>query len=255
MWQAAASNGAIADVLRDAPTYRLGTLRLFGIPESEIAETLRVAERDGVELEELEITTCLKRGEIEVVTRYEPPAQDAYDAFVELVSSRHQDTLFSLDGTTIDQQVASLLHGHTIAVAESCTGGQLAARLTDPPGASEYFKGGVVAYSNEAKVAHAHVPEDTILAHGAVSCEVAEALADGARSAFDAQIGVGVTGIAGPGGGTEEKPVGLVWFSVAGPREEERLTRSVNLPGSRADIRDRATTVALHLVRRALTPA
>ena len=253
MWQAAASNGAIADVLRDAPTYRLGTLRLFGIPESEIAETLRVAERDGLELEPLEITTCLKRGEIEVVTRYEPSAQDAYDAFVELVSARHADTLYSLDGTTIDQQVASLLRAHTIAVAESCTGGQLAARLTDPPGASVYFKGGIVAYSNDAKIAHADVPEETIAAHGAVSCEVAEALADGARSTFDAQIGVGVTGVAGPGGGSEEKPVGLVWFSVAGPLDK-RLTRSVNLPGSRADIRDRATTVALHLVRRALTP-
>jgi nicotinamide-nucleotide amidase len=253
MWQAAASNGAIADVLRDAPTYRLGTLRLFGIPESEIAETLRAAERDGVDLDALEITTCLKRGEIEVVTRYEPHAQDAYDAFVALVSARHPDTLFSLDGTTIDEQVASLLRGHSIAVAESCTGGQLAARLTDPPGASDYFKGGVVAYSNDAKVARADVPEDTIAAHGAVSCEVAEALAEGARSEFDAEIGVGVTGIAGPGGGSEEKPVGLVWFSVAGPGEE-RLTRSVNLPGSRADIRDRATTVALHLIRRALTP-
>jgi nicotinamide-nucleotide amidase len=251
MWEEAARNGALADVLRDAPTYRLGTLRMFGIPESEIAETLRVAERDGIELSQLEITTCLKRGEIEVVTRYEPRAESAYGTFVELVATRHEDTLFSLDGSTIDEQVAGLLRGHTIAVAESCTGGQLAARLTDPPGASEYVRGGVVAYSNEAKVSHANVPEETIAAHGAVSCEVAEALADGARATFDAELGVGVTGIAGPGGGSEDKPVGLVWFSVAGPGEA-RLTRSVNLPGSRADIRDRATTVAMHLIRRAL---
>jgi nicotinamide-nucleotide amidase len=170
------------------------------------------------------------------------------------VKARHPDTLYSLDGTTIDQQVASLLHGRTIAVAESCTGGQLAARLTEPPGASEYFAGGIVAYSNAVKGSHAAVPADTIAAHGAVSCEVAEALAEGARSTLEAEIGVGVTGIAGPGGGSEEKPVGLVWLSVAGPGEA-RLTRSVNLPGSRADIRDRATTVAMHLIRRALVEA
>jgi nicotinamide-nucleotide amidase len=255
MWEEAARNGALADVLHEAPTYRLGTLRLFGIPESEIAETIRAAERDGIDLAELEITTCLKRGEIEVVTRYQPAAQDAYDAFAAIISSRHADTLFSTDGSTVDEQVATLLRGHRIAVAESCTGGQLAARLTDPPGASDYVAGGVVAYSNDAKVTHARVPADTIAAHGAVSCEVAEALADGARSTFDADIGVGITGIAGPGGGSDEKPVGLVWFSVAGPRHDARLTRSVNLPGSRADIRDRATTVAMHLIRRALSDA
>jgi nicotinamide-nucleotide amidase len=250
--EAAAAGGALDEVLREAGTYRLGTLRLFGIPESEIAETLRVAERDGVALEQLEITTCLKRGEVEVVTRYEPGAEPAYDAFVGVVKSRHADTLYSLDGSTVDQQVAALLRGaHTIAIAESCTGGQLAARLTEPAGASEYVRGGIVAYSNEAKIAHAAVPADDIAAHGAVSCEVAEALAEGARSRLEASVGVGVTGIAGPGGGSEEKPVGLVWLSVAGPREE-KLTRSVNLPGSRADVRDRATTVAMHLIRRAL---
>ncbi len=254
MWEAAAGNGALDDVLRDAGVYRLGMLRLFGIPESEIAETLRAAERDGVALSELEITTCLKRGEIEVVTRYEPAAEPAYGAFVGLIKTRHADTLYSLDGSTVDQQVAGLLSGRTIATAESCTGGQLAARLTDPPGASAYVRGGIVAYSNEAKVSHAAVPAATITAHGAVSCEVAEALAEGARTTLDASIGVGVTGIAGPGGGSEDKPVGLVWISVAGPGDS-KLTRSVNLPGSRFDIRDRATTVAMHLIRRALTDA
>jgi nicotinamide-nucleotide amidase len=252
MWEAAAADGALDDVLREARVYRLGMLRLFGIPESEIAETLRVAERDGVDLSQLEITTCLKRGEIEVVTRYEPAAEPAYDAFLDLIKARHADTLFSLDGHTVDQQVAELLRqGHTIATAESCTGGQLAARLTDPPGASAYVRGGIVAYSNEAKIAHAAVPAELIAEHGAVSCEVAQALAEGARSQLDADIGVGVTGIAGPDGGSAEKPVGLVWLSVAGP-DHAKLTRSVNLPGSRADIRDRATTVAMHLIRRAL---
>ncbi len=140
----------------------------------------------------------------------------------------------------------------TIATAESCTGGLLAARLTELAGASDYFKGGIVAYSNEVKVSQAGVPRELIEAHGAVSEEVARALADGARARLGADVGVGITGVAGPGGGTEEKPVGLVWLSVTldGGRAS---TRSVNLPGGRADVRDRATTVAMHLVRRALS--
>ncbi|MCA1683232.1 MAG: nicotinamide-nucleotide amidohydrolase family protein, partial [Actinobacteria bacterium] len=146
-----------------------------------------------------------------------------------------------------------LLRGasETIAVAESCTGGLLSARLTERPGSSEVVGGGLVVYSNEAKIALAGVDPALIEAHGAVSREVAEALADGARARLQADVGVGVTGIAGPGGGTEEKPVGLVWLSVA-HRDGRRLTRSVNLPGGRADVRDRSTTVALHLVRRLL---
>ncbi len=211
-------------------------------------------------LERLEITTCLKRGEVEVVTRYEPDAQDAYDEFERVVAARHADTLFSRDGRTVDEQVAALLRGgerpgagtrRTIATAESCTGGLLAARLTELAGSSDYVIGGIVAYSDEVKISQAGVPRELIEAHGAVSAEVARALADGARERLGADVGVGITGVAGPGGGTEQKPVGLVWLSVtlAGA---EPLTRSVNLPGGRADVRDRATTVALHLVRRAL---
>jgi nicotinamide-nucleotide amidase len=257
MWKDALKSDGLREALRGATVYRQRTLRLFGIPESEIAETLRVAERDGVALDELEVTTCLKRGEVEIVTRYEPDAQGAYDAFEELVRERHSDTLFSSDGSTVDEQVAALLRGdgsrpaETIATGESCTGGLLAARLTELPGASDYMKGAIVAYSNEAKVELAGVPPDLIEAHGAVSGEVAQALAEGARSRLGADVGVGVTGVAGPGGGSPEKPVGLVWLSVvAGGREP--LTRSVNLPGGRADVRDRATTVALHLIRRVL---
>jgi nicotinamide-nucleotide amidase len=261
MWAQAVATDALQTALAGATVYRQHTLRLFGIPESEIAETLRVAEREGVQLSRLEVTTCLKRGEVEVVTRYEPDAQDAYDAFVAVVATRHADTLFSRDGSTIDEQVAALLRGdgscprRSIATAESCTGGLLAARLTELPGASDYVKGGIVAYSNEVKVSQAGVPPELIDAHGAVSQEVAEALADGARVRLGAGVGVGITGVAGPGGGTEEKPVGLVWLSVSigSHPPAEPLTRSVNLPGGRADIRDRATTVALHLVRRALT--
>jgi nicotinamide-nucleotide amidase len=255
MWAEAVKTDALRAALTDATIYRQGMLRLFGIPESEIAETLRVAEREGVELDRLEVTTCLKRGEIEVMTRYEPEAESAYRQLVAIVQARHADTLFSQDGSSVDEQVAGLLRGgsaaRSIATAESCTGGLLAARLTERPGASEYVKGGIVAYSDEAKISQAGVPRELIEAHGAVSAEVAQALADGARSRLGADVGVGVTGVAGPGGGTEAKPVGLVWLSIAAG-EAPHMTRSVNLPGGRADVRDRATTVAMHMIRRTL---
>lgn len=270
MWLQALETAAMRDALKGATEYRQRTLRLFGIPESEIAETLRAAEPQGVELGRLEITTCLKRGEVEVVTRYEPEAAGAYDAFAGLVRERHADTLFSEDGSTVDEQVAALLLGgvpdgarpdagapegpaaRTIATAESCTGGLLVARLTDLAGASRYVKGAIVAYSNEAKVSQAGVAPELIEHHGAVSAEVADALARGAAARLSADVGVGVTGVAGPGGGTEEKPVGLVWLSVA-VGQGEPLTRSIQLPGARVDVRERATTVAMHLIRRALS--
>jgi nicotinamide-nucleotide amidase len=257
MWAAAVmSSPALQAALSGAAEYRRDMLRLYGIPESEIAATLRAAEGAGIALGDLEITTCLRRGEVEVVTRYEPGGAEAYAQFAAFVRERHADTLFSDDGSTVDEQVFALLRGEgaTIAVAESCTGGLLAGRLTERPGSSEFVRGGLVVYSNEAKVALAGVDAALIERVGAVSEEVAEALADGARAALGAEVGVGVTGIAGPGGATAAKPVGLVWLSV-GHRDGRRLTRSVTLPGTRADIRDRATTVALHLVRRLLRSA
>lgn len=253
MWSAAIETDALREAIAGATVYEQRTMRLFGIPESEIAETLRQAERQGIELGELEVTTCLKRGEIEIVTRYEPDAAGVYGEFERLVRERHADTLFSTDGDTVDVQVAKLLRERrwTIGVAESCTGGELTARLTAPAGASEYVKGGVVVYANDAKVALAGVGRRLIEEHGAVSEQVAEALAEGVRARMNVDVGVGITGVAGPGGGTEHKPVGLVWLSVAGP-DGASITRSVNLPGARADIRDRASTVAMHMVRRLL---
>lgn len=262
MWEAAVREdfraaAPLREALAGATVYRRRTLRLFGIPESGIAETLRMAAREGVALDRLEVTTCLKRGEVEVVTRYEPDAQETYDALVAVVRARHAEQLFSEDGSTVDEQVAALLRGEqgaparTIATAESCTGGLLAARLTDPPGASRYMRGGIVAYANEAKVSQAGVPAELIERHGAVSPEVAHALAQGARKHLAAQVGVGVTGIAGPGGGTPDKPVGTVYLCVASPDGE--LARAITLPGGRPDVRERTTTVALHLVRRLLT--
>ena len=252
MWEAATGTETFRAAVTGATEYRSRMMRLFGIPESEIAETLRIARGCGIELERLEVTTCLRRGEIEIATRYEPAEEGVYDAFAGVVRERHGDTLFSEDGSTIDEQVAALLRegGVTIAVAESCTGGLLTGRLTDLAGSSEYVLGGLVVYANEAKVALAGVDPALIERVGAVSTEVAEALADGARERLGADVGVGITGVAGPGGGTEEKPVGTVCFSVASA--EARLTRRVQLPGGRADVRDRSTAVALHMVRRLL---
>jgi competence/damage-inducible protein CinA-like protein len=258
MWHGAlATSNTLRTALAEAVEYRRDMLRLYGIPESEIAATLRAAPAAGIELEHLEITTCLRRGEVEVVTRYEPAQAPAYAAFARFVRARHPDTLFSEDGTSVDEQVFALLRGddsrpvQTIATAESCTGGLLCARLTEQAGSSEVVCGGLVVYSNEAKARLAGVDPALIERAGAVSQEVAVALADGARSALEADVGVGITGIAGPGGGTPDKPVGLVWLSVS-HGDGRRLTRSVKLPGSRADVRDRSTTVALHLVRRLL---
>jgi nicotinamide-nucleotide amidase len=253
MWKNAIATDAFQAAIAGATQYEQRTLRLFGIPESEIAQTLRDAEAQGVELDRLEVTTCLKRGEIEVVTRYEPAAAQAYEALDRFIAERHSDTLFSRDGATIDEQVANISRERelTIAIAESCTGGELTARLTAPAGASDYLRASAVVYANEAKIALAGVDPSVIEQHGAVSEQVAKALAAGARTQLGGDVGVGVTGIAGPGGGSAEKPVGLVWLSVTGPNGAT-LTRSLTLPGARADIRDRATTIALHLVRRLL---
>jgi nicotinamide-nucleotide amidase len=258
VWRAARRTDAFAAAIAGAVEYRREIVRLFGIPESEIANTLRAAQADGLDLTPLEITTCLRRGEIEVATQFQPSGQAAYDAFLDFIRDRHADTLYSQDGATIDDQLAQLLPGHTLAAAESCTAGLFAGRITDRAGSSAYFLGGGVVYSNEAKVQLAGVDPELIDRFGAVSTEVAEALAEGIAERFGADLGVGITGIAGPGGGTPDKPVGLVCFSVwmrAGTvpaRPARRLTRRTVLPGSRSDIRDRSVTVAMHMLRRVL---
>jgi nicotinamide-nucleotide amidase len=252
MWHTAVQTPELRAVLDRAGVLEQRMLRLYGVPESEIARSLLAIEAEGVALDRLEITTCLRRGEIEIATVFAPAAAADYDALVAGIRSRHGDTLFSTDGTTIDEQVAGLLAGHTIAVAESCTGGLMAGRLTDRPGSSAYLLGGIVVYSDAAKTMFADVPAALIERDGAVSPEVAAALADGAIARFGAELGIGITGVAGPGGGTEAKPVGMVCLSVA-RAGGERLDRTVQLPGARAMVRERTTTVTMHLLRRLLT--
>ena len=161
---------------------------------------------------------------------------------------RHREETFSLDGETIDAQVATLLLGRRLALAESCSGGLLAARITDLAGASEYFAGGVVAYSDEAKAELLGVDPELIEAKGAVSPEVAEAMAIGAIERFDADLAVSITGIAGPGGGSEEKPIGYVCFN-ARLADGTSIARDPVIPGGRLDIRERSALVGMHLLR------
>ena len=251
MWPAAVATDAFRSAAGAHTVYEQQMLRLFGIPESEIAETLRVAEREVPDFDRLEITTCLRRAEVEVVTRFEPDAARAYAQLRELVAARHGETLFSVDGSSIDEQVAALLAGRRVALAESCTGGLLAARLTERAGSSDYVMGGVVSYSNEAKVDLLGVDPDLIARFGAVSPEVAAAMADGALERFGADTAASVTGVAGPGGGSDAKPVGYVCLCVK-TSDARVLARDPRLPGDRAEIRDRSTTVAMHMLRRLL---
>ena len=251
MWRTAVETEAVKEALSGRTAYRQGTVRMFGVPESGLADTLRDAEEGIAQYGELEITTCLRRGEIEMVTRFEPEAAGVYEELLGLLRERHGRDIFSEDGSRIDDQVAQLLAGRRLAMAESCTAGLLAARVTERPGASAYVAGGVVAYANEAKVGLLGVEAGLIQAHGAVSEAVADAMAQGALARFEADTAVAITGVAGPDGGTEEKPVGTVCWSVM-LDDGRSMTRTIRLPGDRTDIRDRSTTVAMHMLRRVL---
>jgi len=250
MWLRAVDTEPVRQAIAGRTVYRQEMIRMFGLAESGLAETLRDAEQSIAGFDQLEITTCLRRGELEIVTRYEPAAADAYGQLLDVLRDRHGDAVYSEDGSTVDQQVAALLVGRHIATAESCTAGLLAARLTDQPGASQYMMGGIVAYANTPKAEMLNVDPVLIAEHGAVSEPVAKAMATGAMHHFEADTAVAITGIAGPGGGSTEKPVGTVCFAVRA--EGASITRTLLLPGNRSDIRERSTTVAMHLLRRAL---
>ncbi len=226
-------------------------LRITGLPESEVeqrvsplyalypdTETTILASPPGIQLHP------------RVWSRDPAKANQILDEMVKRMALALGEHLYSTEGEAMEEVVARVLTENraTIAVAESCTGGLLAERLTNIPGSSVYFLGGVVCYSNELKSALVDVPAELIEAKGAVSPEVALALADGIRKRTGATIGVGVTGIAGPGGGTPEKPVGLVHIGIAderGPRE-----RRFQFPGDRERIRMHASQTALDSVRR-----
>ncbi|MGY1605980.1 competence/damage-inducible protein A [Geodermatophilus sp. SYSU D00700] len=248
MWPAALAAAPVRAALAGATEVRQETVRLWGTLEAQLAATLREHE---AELDGLEITTCLREGELEIVTRFPPEAQPAYDRLAAVLAEDYAATLFST-GPTLDDLVADALLGQglTIATAESCTGGLLVARLIERAGSSAWVLGGITSYANSAKEQLVGVPGEMLAEFGAVSPQVAQALAEGARARFGADVGVGITGIAGPGGGTPEKPVGTVHLSVIGPSGTR--ARSVRLPGSRTAVRERAVVLALHLLRQLL---
>jgi nicotinamide-nucleotide amidase len=250
MWPGALATPAARAVLTRTRPFESAQLRLFGLPESQLAVSLQEVGAT-LDLTPLEITTCLRRAELVIDIRHRPGAEATRDALIDQLCVRHARYLFSTDGTSLDDQLAGLLRNRRIGLAESCTGGLLAARLTEQPGSSGYVAGGVVAYSNAAKTQLLGVPAQLIDQHGAVSPQVARAMADGARERFSADVGAGITGIAGPGGGTDAKPVGYVCICVT-TSDGTALASDPVLPGDRAGIRDHSVTVAMHLIRRAL---
>jgi nicotinamide-nucleotide amidase len=247
MWPAAVTTDAFASVTASLPVFSSETIRAYRLSEAELAETLRLAERDVAGFSALEITTCIRAGEIDMVTRFADDGRSPYAELLDLMTERHDGQIFSTDGSTVDDLVAAALTGRMIGTAESCTGGKIAARLTDRAGSSEYVAGGVVSYSNEVKTNVLGVPAAMIAEHGAVSEQVAEAMADGARRVLGTDIAVSTTGIAGPGGGSAEKPVGTVCFGVSVDGAPTR-TLTIRFPGDRAIVRALTVTAAMHLI-------
>ena len=250
LWPRALETAPVRRVLSRAPSRGRIVLRFFGTPESAVAEALADAGGDG---DGVEVTICAREFEIHVDLVVEPGADERAAEVAGVLRERLGRHLFSEDDRSIAEIVLDLCRtrGLTLATAESCTGGLVAARLTSVPGSSDVFLGSVVAYSNEVKETGLGVERAVLETYGAVSAEAAAAMAHGVRARLSADVGVAVTGVAGPGGGTEEKPVGLVFVHAVGPDGEE--ARRTELPGDREMVRGRATAASLHLVRRLLT--
>ena len=225
-------------------------LRVTGLGESHVEERLRSIY---TRYSEVNTTILAAPGEVQIHLRaWSDNAAQTNTALDEMIRSFELalgDRIFAHSAVSLEEVIAEILTANraTVAAAESCTGGLLAERLTRVPGSSNYFLGGAVCYSNELKTAWADVPAELIQAKGAVSSEVAIALADGIRRRVGSTLGVGITGIAGPGGGSEEKPVGTVHIALAS--SEGVKERVVHLPGDREMIRLFATQVALDMVR------
>jgi competence/damage-inducible protein CinA-like protein len=249
LWPRALETEPVRRVLERAPARGRAVLRFFGTPESAVAEALALAGGDG---DGVEATICAREFEIHVDLVVEPGAEERAASLAGSLRSALGKYLFSEDERSVAEIVLDLCRarGLTLATAESSTGGLVAARLTSVPGASDVFLGSVVAYANGVKEVGLGVPREILEQHGAVSAEAAAAMARGARERLGADIAVAVTGVAGPDGGTEEKPVGLVFVHAVGPDGEE--ARRTELPGDREMVRGRATAAALHLVRRLL---
>jgi nicotinamide-nucleotide amidase len=247
LWPLALETEPVRRLLARAQAPERRVMRFYGASESEVAQALAAAGGDG---DGVEVTICARDFELHVDLFVQPGAEARAAEIEAGLESRH---LFSREETSTAELVLALLRERelTLATAESCTGGLVSVRLTDVPGSSDVFVGGIVAYSNDVKAAQLGVPEDVLREHGAVSAETAAAMTHGARERLAADVAVSVTGVAGPDGGTEEKPVGLVFLHASGPMGEKQLR--FDFPGDRATIRGRAAVAALHLVRRLVT--
>jgi nicotinamide-nucleotide amidase len=225
-------------------------LRFFGVSESAVARALAEAGGDGGGVE---VTICARDFEIHVDLVVDPGAEARADELEAALVPPVEQWLYGRDERAVEEHVLALLRarGLTLGTAESCTGGLVAARVTGVPGSSDVFLGGVVAYANEVKRRELGVSAELLEEHGAVSAEVAAAMARGARERLGVDVAVSVTGIAGPDGGSEEKPVGLVYLHAEGP--DGGVGREFSFPGDRPSIRARSVVGALHLVRRLLT--
>jgi nicotinamide-nucleotide amidase len=250
LWPRALETEPVRALLGRAQPPGRRVLRFFGVSESAVARALAEAggESDGVE-----VTICARDFEIHVDVVVAPGAEARADELEAAMLPPLERWLYSREEEPVEAHVLALLRARawTMCTAESCTGGMVAARLTSIPGSSESFLGSVVAYSDEVKKSELGVPEEILRKHGAVSAETAAAMARGARERLGADVAVAVTGIAGPDGGSEEKPVGLVYLHAEGP--DGGKGREFSYPGDRASIRARATVGALHLVRSLLT--
>jgi len=249
LWPAALETAAVRAVLdRGTPPLRR-TLRFFGPGESQVARAFQEAGGEG---DGLEVTICARNFEVHVDLVAEPDANERLVALESALAERLGRYLYSSDGRTVEELVLDRCRerGWMLATAESCTGGLVSAGLTAIPGSTDVITGGIVAYANEVKTGELGVPEELIAAHGAVSAEVAEAMAHGIRERLGVDVGVAVTGVAGPGGGSEDKPVGLVYFHAETPEGSRGGTFS--FPGDRDSIRRRAVVGSLHLARRLL---
>jgi len=250
LWSTAAESDALRGVLSRARPPHRQTLRFYGVSESAVARALEEAGGDGGGVE---ATVCARDFEIHVDLVVDDGGRPQAEALGQALRERFGEFLFSEDGRTIAELVLELCRerGLTLATAESCTGGLVAAQLTSVPGSSAVFRGSVVAYADDVKTHELGVPVDVLAAHGAVSPEAAAAMATGVRARLGTDLGLAVTGIAGPGGGTPDKPVGLVYLHASGPDREQAAEFSV--PADRETVRMRATVAALHLLRRLLS--
>jgi nicotinamide-nucleotide amidase len=249
LWQRVLESDGLQRLLARVEQPRHRVLRFFGPSESAVA---RVLEETGGEGEGLEVTVCAHDLEIRVDLLERPGGEERTAHVAEALCVHFAADLFAEDERPVAEIVLDRCRalGLRLATAESCTGGLVGARLTDAAGASDVYVGGVIAYSNEVKERRLGVPADVLARHGAVSAEAAQAMAEGARDALDADAAIAVTGIAGPEGGTPEKPVGLVFISVLVPGREE--TERFVISGDREAVRARATAQSLHALRRRL---